>query len=102
MPDFTYEMTKPDGEEKDVRFTVTMGQYNDYINETDPTNRTGQAYNFLIDRVHQEDKAFFKDAILVEGLPDGMFAMSLVNDLLGNFSSGVKFKLKKPSESPSK
>ena len=53
--------------------------------------------------VHQEDKASFKERILVDGkTPNGMLVMLIVNEVTNEVTGDVAVKLKKPKALPSK
>lgn len=97
-------ITLGEGEnEKDIRFDVSMEDYNDLLNNQVPGDKVGPGYNFLMRNVHQEDKAAFKERVLVDGkTPNGMLVMLIVNEVTNEVTGDVAVKLKKPKALPSK
>ncbi|AWX99509.1 hypothetical protein A8139_05520 [Marinomonas primoryensis] len=90
-------------EEQDLRFEVTMENYNQHINDSMPDEKVGPAYNFLMAHVHQEDKAKFKDIILVdEKVPRGMLAILMMGEVSQAMNGTLSVKIKKPSKSLNK
>lgn len=102
MPLITITLGEGD-EEKDIRFNVSMEDYNDLLNNQVQGDKVGPGYNFLMRNVHQEDKASFKERVLVDGkTPNGMLVMLIVNEVTNEVTGDVAVKIKKPSKSPNK
>ena len=102
MPEITITLGEGDNE-KDIRFNVSMEDYNELLNNQVPGEKVGPGYNFLMSNVHQEDKASFKERILVDGkTPNGMLVMLIVNEVTNEVTGDVAVKLKKPKALPNK
>tara|TARA_R110001632_G_scaffold35828_4_gene90386 strand:- start:63150 stop:63455 length:306 start_codon:yes stop_codon:yes gene_type:complete len=96
-------ITLGEGEdEQDLRFEVTMEDYNQHINESTPTEKVGPAYNFLMKHVHQEDKAKFREVILDGKVPRGMLAILMMGEVSQAMNGTLSVKIKKPSTSLNK
>jgi hypothetical protein len=102
MPLITITLGEGD-DEKDIRFDVSMEDYNELLNNQVPGEKVGPGYNFLMSNVHQEDKATFRERILVDGkTPNGMLVMLIINEVTSEVTGDVAVKIKKPSKSPNK
>ncbi len=102
MPEITITLGEGDNE-KDIRFDVSMEDYNEHLNNQMPNDKVGPGYNFLIRNVHQEDKATFKELALIDGkTPNGMLVMLIVNEVTNEVTGDVAVKIKKPKVSPNK
>ena len=102
MPEIIITLGEGD-DEKDIRFDVSMEDYNELLNNQVPGDKVGPGYNFLVSHVHQEDKATFKERVLVNGkTPNGMLVMLIVNEVTNEVTGDVAVKLKKPKALPSK
>lgn len=102
MPEIIITLGEGD-DEKDIRFDVSMEDYNELLNNQVPGDKVGPGYNFLVSHVHQEDKATFKERVLVNGkTPNGMLVMLIVNEITNEVTGDVAVKLKKPSTSLNK
>jgi len=101
MPEVIVEMGSQ-FDEKDIRFNVEVNDYNEYLNSQMPTDKIGPAYNFLITTVHPEDKATFKELVLVDKKPNGMSVMLIVGEITNVITGDFTVKIKKPKASQSK
>ena len=102
MPEIIITLGEGD-DEKDIRFDVSMEDYNEHLNNQMPNDKVGPGYNFLVSHVHQEDKASFKERVLIDGkTPNGMLVMLMVNEVTAEVVGDVAVKIKKPKALPSK
>ncbi len=101
MPLITITLGEEDNE-KDIRFDVDMEAYNEFLNNQTPNDKIGPAYNFLINTVNAEDKATFKELVLVDKKPNGMLVLLIVGQVTAEISGNLTVKIKKPKTSLSK
>ncbi|MCX4187166.1 putative phage tail assembly chaperone [Methylophaga sp. OBS4] len=82
--------------EQDFDFSIGVDDYNRYINEQMPNDKVAPAFNFLMRTVAEKQKDAFKKVVLVDGKPNGFLVMQVAQELVVDYTGGVKVSLKKP------
>ncbi len=88
--------------DKELRFDVSMSDYNKFINETLPNDKVNPAFNLLSRTVKDDDKEAFKKAAMVDGEVNGMVVMTMAGVVIGDMGGTVDISIKKPKSSQQK
>lgn len=82
--------------ETDFDFEPSVDDFNGYLNAQMPNNKVAPAFNFLMASIKEEQKKDFKEVVMLDGKPNGIVVLQLVDVVAGEFNQGVSISLKKP------
>ena len=85
---------------KELTFSVTNDDFNQYLNEQMPLDKVPPAFNFLSRTVVEDCRDDFKAVMLEDGDVRGMIALQVAGVISGKFGSEVQISLKKPIKLP--
>ena len=85
---------------KELTFSVTNDDFNQYLNEQMPNDKVAPAFNFLSRTVVESSRDNFNAVLVVDGKPKGIAVLQVAGVLAGEFGGGVQISLKKPSALP--
>ena len=83
----------------ELRFNVSMTDINQFINDNQPDNKVGPAYDLLRRTVIPDDKEKFRAICLKDKTPRGTVVMQIAGVLALESGAGLKIAVKKSSVS---
>ncbi len=82
--------------DKELIFNVDVSDYNQLINEQMPNDKVAPIYNFLSRTVDNNCKKDFRDAVLVDGQPNGIVLMQIGGIVTEEMADNIQVVVKKP------